>query len=565
MQLASPAVLKHVPAEKLAALQAKVDKLRLLEEKERQSKRGGLIHFVRYFWHVLEPTTPMVEGWPLEAICLHLEAIAFGDINRLLIVVPPGFCKSLLTDVFFPAWLWGPMDQPGTRIIAFSYAASLTERDNGRFRDIIICPEYRAMWGDKFEPKMVGVTKISNDKTGWKLASSVGGVGTGERGNIVILDDPHSIKQVESEVVRTETVRWFREAMSNRLNDIKADSIIAIMQRSHEADVAGVIMSKQLGYCVLSIEMEYDPTRQTAGRENEVGWLDPRENEGELAWPARFPQDECNNLRVTIGPYAWSAQYQQRPTPRGGGIIKEEWWQPWDQTEAQIYGLEWGPGLKEFPPFELVVGSLDTAFGEKQTNDFSALTIWGIWIDRAKNRRAMLMYAWNKRLPLHGKVITAVEGEAKVNFQQRQRDAWGLVELVASTCKKYKVRRLLIEDKTRGRDVANELNRLYAREGFGIQLINPVVDKVSRTHSVVPLFTDNAVWAPDTTWSDLVIQQCKNFPKDTNDDAHDTVTQFLNWARESEILVRADEMNAFLEDEAMFKSRQPTVAEGYGV
>jgi hypothetical protein len=74
----------------------------------------------------------LVEGWPLDAICLHLEAVTFGDINRLLINVPPGFMKSLLTDVFWPAWEWGPMNMPHTRYVAFSYSEGITTRDNKR-------------------------------------------------------------------------------------------------------------------------------------------------------------------------------------------------------------------------------------------------------------------------------------------------------------------------------------------------------------------------------------------------------------------------------------------------
>ena len=103
-----------------------------------QAREGGLIEFVRYFWSVLEPQTEFVDGDALYAICQHLEAVTFGEINRLLINVPPGFMKSLLTDVFWPAWEWGPMDMPHLRYVAFSYAAGLTERDNGKLRDLIM-------------------------------------------------------------------------------------------------------------------------------------------------------------------------------------------------------------------------------------------------------------------------------------------------------------------------------------------------------------------------------------------------------------------------------------------
>ena len=214
---------------------------------------------------------------------------------------------------------------------------------------------------------------------------------------------------------------------------------------------------------------------------------------------------------------------------------------------------------------ELVVGSLDTSYGEKQENDFNALTIWGIWLDRARNRRAMLMYGWAKRLPLHGRVISASPGEIKVQFQQRQQEEWGLVEWVADTCKRYRVKRLLIEDKTRGRDVAQEINRLYARENWGVELIVPDRDKVSRAHSIVPLFTDNAIWAPDTKWSDAIITQCATFPRAAHDDYVDSVTMFLNWARDGELLVRADEMTAAIEEEQRYRPQVQSVADSYGV
>ena len=213
----------------------------------------------------------------------------------------------------------------------------------------------------------------------------------------------------------------------------------------------------------------------------------------------------------------------------------------------------------------LICASVDTAMGRKEENDFNAMTVWGLWLDRTKTRRAMMMFAWNKRLPLHGKVISARPGEAKVQFEQRQKAEWGLVEWVADTCKRYKVKRLLIENKTRGQDLYDEIKRLYDREKWGVELLPVCGDKVSRAHSVVPLFTDNAVWAPDTRWADEVITQCQLFPKADHDDMVDTVTQFLNWARDNELLLLGDEVSAALEEEMAYRPRQQSVAEHYGV
>ena len=556
---------KPLPPDKLRSLHTKMAAYNLLLEREKQSQRGGLIEFVRYFWDVLEPETPFVEGWPMIAICYHLEAIAFGDINRLLMVVPPGFAKSILTDCFFPAWMWSALDMPSKRVVAFSYSASLTERDNERFRALIMSDKFQELWGDKFKLEKIGESKVSNNKTGWKRATSVGGVGTGERGNLVILDDPHSIKQVESDGVREETVRWFREAMSNRLNDMQADSIVIIMQRSHDADVAGVIFSENLPYVVLSIEMEFDSTRETAGVPNEIGWVDPREVEGELAWPQRFSKAVCDTLRSTIGPFAWASQYQQNPVPRGGGILKREWWKPWDNEEAQLYGLEWQGARKEFPRFELVFASVDTAYGEREENAYSAMTVWGVFLDRARNRRLMLSYAWKKRVPLHGVLVDRQPGESEVNWRERQKQAWGLVEWIADTCRRYKVQRLLIEDKTRGHDLAAEIARLYARENWGVELLPVSGDKVSRAHSVVPIFADGGVYSPDTKWAEMVMMDCQRFPKGADKDIVDTCTQALNWARTRGLIERADETSAALEEEAAYHHPQQTVAQQYGV
>jgi predicted phage terminase large subunit-like protein len=283
-------------------------------------------------------------------------------------------------------------------------------------------------------------------------------------------------------------------------------------------------------------------------------------------WPERFGEKELARIEATIGPYMASGRLQQMPVPKGGGIIKRDWWQLWGPEEAAKYGLEWTDTRKEFPPTELVVGSLDTALGQKEENDFSAFTVWGVFVDRKGNRRAMLMYAWAHRLKLHGKLTSALPGEPEKVFKARQLREYGLVELIQDTCTRYKVQRLLIEDKTRGRDVAEEITRLYARENWGVELINPVRDKVSRTHAVVPLFTDNGVWAPNTVWAEKVITECSNFPKAEHDDLHDTAVMFMLWAREQGILLRGDEASYALEDELTYRpNTSRSVADAYGV
>lgn len=521
-------------------------------------RQGGLMAFIRYYWHILEPEAELIEGWALYAICEHLEAVAFGEIKRLLITVPPGFMKSLCTDVFFPAWMWGPLDKASKRFVAFSYSASLTERDNERFRDLITNSSYQALWGDRVRPVKIGATKVSNTRKGWKLASSVGGVGTGERADLAILDDAHNIKEAESEIVRVETVRWFRESMSDRLNSMENGAIIVIMQRAHEDDVAGAILTLGLPYTHLMIPMEYEWDRQVdengEPRKTEIGWYDPRfiedsadEADGTLAWPERFSPDVVEQLKQVKGPYAYAGQYQQAPAPRGGGLFKREWWQLWESADGK------------FPVFEYLIASLDSAFTEKEQNDPSGLTVWGIFRDKENKRRIMLVQAWRKHLQFSGPLIDTEPGESKEAYRRRCMPTWGLVEWVADTCRRFKVDKLLVEAKASGISAAQELQKRHGLEGWAIQLCPVKGDKVARALAVQATFSQMMVYAPAREWADLVIDEMAVFPKGKRDDLTDSTTQAIKHLRDTGMAQSDDEAHAEEVDRVTHRPRKKAI------
>jgi hypothetical protein len=131
---------------------------------------------------------------------------------------------------------------------------------------LIQSPAYQQLWGDRFRMVKTGERRIENDQTGYKVATSVGGVSTGERGDRVILDDPHNVIKAESDLEREKTVRFVRESMSNRLND-EQSAIIVIMQRLHEGDVSGDILAREANYCHLMIPMYFDPLRYPASED----------------------------------------------------------------------------------------------------------------------------------------------------------------------------------------------------------------------------------------------------------------------------------------------------------
>lgn len=472
----------------------------------------------------------------MEAICEHLEAVSRGEINRLLMNVPPGFCKSLMTDVFWPAWEWGPLGKPSTRYVAFSYSAELTERDNQRFAAIITSPKYRSLWGSvvTMGHREPGVFKVQNRQTGWKLASSVGGVGTGERGDRVIIDDPHNVKEAESDKIRAETVRWFRESITSRMNEAEQSAIVVIMQRVHEEDVSGVILGEDFDYCHLCIRMRYD--QEWASAATDIGWEDPRTEEGELAFPERFPESAVHRDERALGPSATASQFQQSPTPRGGNIIQRDWWRLWP---APGYESKDGENAK-FPPCSLIVGSVDTAYSEKDENAYNAMTVWGVWYDSRERPKLVLMEGWRARLPLRGVIPEECQTD------DERKPYWGLSERVADTIRRRQMDYLLIENKTRGHDLSAEIRRIFRSGECSIALVDPVGDKVARLHAVQALFADGMIYAPDKTWADTVITEVSQAPKAKYWDFTDTTTQALTWLRSNGVLqfgIEADAEN----------------------
>lgn len=510
--------------------------LRRLERKE--SCEGSLYGFIKDFWPVIEPSRQFVEGWHIGAICEHLQAVTDGHITRLLINVPPGTSKSLTTEVFWPAWEWGPRNMPSMRYISASYSESLTVRDNLRFRRLVEADSYLDLWGDRFKPSkdQWGKQKLQNDKTGWKLATSVGGYVVGERGDRFIIDDPHNVFEAESDAIRASTLTWFREVVPTRMNDPERSAIVVIMQRVHEEDVSGVIIAQRLGYDCLMLPMRYDTRRHWV---TSIGFQDPRgidrdgdllpvdDCEGALLDDIRFPEPVVAALERDLGPYAAAAQLQQEPAPRGGGILLRDWWKIYpDEAPGELpeqFDDEGKPKFPlRYPAMEYILASVDTAYTEKDENDWSACTVWGVWREAEHGRsRLLLMEAW------------------RVHAQFRE-----LVDKLIETCRRRNVDCLLVEAKASGLPVIQEILRLVSDGEWVTMPINPKGDKTGRVNAIVPMFAGGIVYAPDRPWSEMVQDECSIFPKGKHDDLVDSVSQALLHLRRMGVARLSEESDA---------------------
>lgn len=282
-----------------------------------------LMGFMRSFWHVLEPSTQFKTGWALDAMAEHLEAVSRREIKRLIINVPPGMSKSLMTSVFWPAWEW--TFNPSNRVIATAYAGHLSERDSRKFGTLVKDPSFTSVFGDTFLTTKATITDVENDRMGSRKAMAFGSL-TGSRGNVVIIDDPLSVDMAKSPRELQNTIDTFTEAVPSRLNDPERDVIVMIMQRLHERDPSGIAISHNLGYEHLMLPMEFETDRRC---HTSIGFSDPRTYEGELLFPERFSREVVDRDKRTMtsvnGSYAVAGQYQQRPVPRGGGMFKREW------------------------------------------------------------------------------------------------------------------------------------------------------------------------------------------------------------------------------------------------
>lgn len=282
-----------------------------------------LAGFFRRAWHVIEPGQVYIHGWHLDAIADHLEAVTAGEIKRLLINVPPGTMKSLATSVFWPAWEWGPKNRPSTRVVAASHSERLAIRDNLKMRRLVESEWYQELWGDRvtLAADQNAKTKFENTATGFREAMPFTSM-TGSRGDRVVIDDPLSVDAAGSEVQREAVNLTFRESVPTRLTNPISSAIVVIMQRLHERDVSGLIMSRELGYEHLMLPMEFELERRCA---TSIGFTDPRTEPGELIFPARFPRDVVERDKAVMGSYATAGQFQQRPAPREGGMFKRRW------------------------------------------------------------------------------------------------------------------------------------------------------------------------------------------------------------------------------------------------
>lgn len=496
----------------LALVTEKGRRLRILEEREKF--RGSLKEYIRGAWQMVEPGTPYVDGWHIDAICEHLEALRTRQIRNLIINIPPRHMKSILCAVMWPTWMW--THTPEFKFLSLSYGAHLSIRDALKSRRLLQSMWYQERWGDAF--RLTGdqnaKVRYENDHMGYRIASSVGGLGTGEGGDAIILDDPHNLDEVHSDVIREGVLDWWDQVMSTRLNDPKTGVRLVIMQRGHENDLAGHVI-KNRAWDSLILPAEYEGSKKVTV----IGWSDPRKVKGELLWPERFGTKELEEIKASLAEYGTASQLQQRPAPIAGGIFRKKWFLLW-------------PNDVKLPVFDYVIQSYDTAYTEKTSSDESACTVWGLFKHPKKRHNcAMLIDAWNERLE-----YPALRKRVRDDIYARYG---GDTENIGAPGRRADV--ILVEDKGSGITLLQDLRML----GVPAYSYNPAkADKVVRAHAVAPMLFGGRVYLLESgkhkgsymSWAEAFMHEMLMFPNGSQDNYVDTFTQVFLFLRNKEML-----------------------------
>lgn len=532
--------------------------------------------FFRRAWPAFDPSAYQ-HNWHIDAIADHLMAVADGQIRRLLINVPPRCSKTLLCTVAFPDWLWAlptnpeyPLHGPGLRLLCVAYGTTRAKEDAVTSRNLISSEWYQQRWGHHVR---IAANRDNSERFDTQMGGSRISVGIeasvlGRGGNLKIIDDAMKPDDPESDLARQGVIRSYDETLSNRENDPRLASEIIVAQRLGELDLPGHVLSKygsdpdRGGFCHLMIPAEYDSQRHCV---TVLGWQDPRGckkdkagndavlpdsvrklRDGTSFWEDRFTEEVLDQRKTAEGPYSWAAKYQQAPSPRGGGIIKGEWWHLWANDA--------------FPDFRLVVVSVDTAQTEKEINDESAITVWGVFDGDKGFPQLMLIYAWEGHLEFF-QLVSKVTEFCRGTYTGKTKTG-----PKADVC--------LVEGKNNGIDVINEMRRLHGKREWATVQINPKTDKVSRLKSVQSAWSGEykkdpvtgegnwvggIIYAPDKDFADLAIGRVSVFPNSPRKGIVDTASQAVKWLRDNSHILTPEEHQDDLDEEMSFKPMKKPV------
>jgi predicted phage terminase large subunit-like protein len=462
---------------------------------EREKAQVSFMEYVKMMW------PGFVHGRHHALMAKKFEAIAKGEMKRVIINMPPRHTKSEFASYLLPSWFLGK--NPAKKVIQCSNTADLAVGFGRKVRNLVDSEQYASVFpGVKLRQDSKAAGRWATNKNGEYFAIGVGGTVTGKGADLLIIDDPHSEQEAAAASGNPEIYQkvyeWYTSGPRQRLQP--GGAIVIVMTRWGEADLTGRVLQ--------------DALKREKGEEWELIELPAIMPSGNPLWPEFWSIDELEALKEELPVSKWNAQYQQKPTGEEGALVKREWWKIWERERP--------------PNCEYVIQSWDTAFTKSERSDYSACTVWGVFHmdEDPKNVNVILLEAYQERL----------------EFPELKEKAFEMYNIwEPDTC--------IIEAKAAGSPLIFEMRRM----GVPVQEYTPVRgnDKFVRINSVTDLFRSGKVWAPDTRWAHELIEQMAAFPNAAHDDLVDSSTQALIRFRQGGFL----RLNTDEEDEQVYRRK----------
>jgi predicted phage terminase large subunit-like protein len=436
--------------------------LMLREKKNKTEINNDFLKFVKSVW------PDFIQGDHHKKIADQFNRLARGDINRLIINMPPRHTKSEFASFLLPAWMIGK--NPKLKIIQTTHTAELAVRFGRKAKTLIDSEDYQKIFQTRLREDSQAAGRWETEQGGEYFAAGVGGAITGRGADLLIIDDPHSEQDAMNPEALERAYEWYTSGPRQRLQP--GGKIVVVMTRWSVKDLTAQLIKS-------SAEAKADKWELI-----EFPAILPT---NQAVWPEYWKLSELESVKASLSVQKWNAQWMQNPTAEEGSIIKREWWRVWDKPYI--------------PPLDHVIQSYDTAFLKKETADYSAITTWGVFrLNEDSEPNLILLDAYKERLEFPELKRKALE----------QYTYWNPETVI-------------IEAKASGLPLTYELRKM------GIPVVNFTPskgnDKHARVNAVAPLFESGQIWAPDQKFAEEVVEECAAFPYGDNDDLVDSMTQ----------------------------------------
>lgn len=454
--------------------------------------RDDLSFFTHKAFNTVSPSSIYKNNWHVDLMSEYLMACKNGEIKRLIINIPPRFMKSISVSVAFPAWLLG--QNPKTQIMCASYGMALSHKHSMDSRLLIESEWYKRIFPrTKLVEDQNTKSKFVTTERGFRLATSIGSAVTGSGADFLIIDDPLNADGANSETTREAANTWYDQVFSTRLNDRKEGCIILVMQRLHENDLSGHLLAKG-GWENLSI-----PLIAECDTEYSRGKIKIKREMGNILHEQRLGEREIKQLKAELGPYAFAGQYQQRPSPAGGGEFRKEWIQYYDSIDHST--------LNKYI-------FVDPANSKHKKSDYTAMFVIGV----GQDKNVYILDMVRDRL-----------------------DVKGREDMLFSLHQKY--RPLGVAYEKYGMQVDSDWIR-YAQERrnyrFPITDVGGTMDKEGRIRRLQSMFANSRMWFPRALFknnhennvidlvNEFIIQEYVPFPVGVHDDMMDCLSRMMD-------------------------------------